>query len=70
MVLSPVSHSKEEFENMIEQDDVDSLYNILEYHNYEVDADEERYMGKLLEFSTQHNVDISCVLFGVAILPN
>ncbi|PQD94315.1 SMI1/KNR4 family protein [Pradoshia eiseniae] len=55
---SPVTYSKEEFENMMKQDDVDSLYNILEYDNYEVDADEDWYIGKLLQLSTHHDDDI------------
>ena len=55
---SPVTYSKEEFENIIKQDDVDSLYDFLNNDDYDVDADEDWYIGKLLQLSTHHDDDI------------
>lgn len=52
---SPVTYSKEEFENMIEQDDVENLYDILNNDDYHIDAEEDWYIGKLLQLSTHHD---------------
>ena len=43
---------------MIEENDIDSIYNILNNDNYDVDADEDWYIGKLLHLSTHHDDEI------------
>ncbi len=55
---SPVTYSKEEFEALIEEDDVDSLYDILTVHEYEVKAEDDWYVEKLLHLSKHPNEDI------------
>lgn len=49
---SPVTYSKEEFEALIEEDDVDSLYDILMNDHVDVEADDDWYIEKLLHLST------------------